>query len=639
MRVLLVGPELEENLSIRYLSAALLAAGHDANIAVFNAVEDAAGVLQAARGADLVGLSMCFQVRAREFLQLARQIKADNPGLRIIAGGHFASCAAEPLLREHPEIDLIVIHEGEQTIVEIANAGEALAERLPHIRGIVWRKGPDLCINPPRPAVEDLDTLPTPDRRGRAFMLAGVRTAYILGSRGCMESCAYCCITTLHRLAPGKRFRQRDPEKVADEMARLYHDQGVRQFAFHDDTFLVSSAERNHARIDALQKALQSRGVCDIAFTMKCRPADVEPTLFARLRDMGLVRLFLGIENSTERGLKCLNRRQTVADEQRALQVCAQLGISAQFTILIFHPDATVQTVRQDLAFMRRQADSPLNFCRAEIYAGTPLEQRMIQEGRARGSYMARSYALLDPAADLACREALRIFADRCWNARGLVNMAIGLNHLLAAACRFNSGKPLAALRARTRAWHRLVNSSTLDLFEQIVDRCEQLHSAADPLPAQAFEDIEQTERSTRSLLLKQLNELRAELSSLTRSPAAAASSARNLPQRSRLPAAASIAAAAIVAISAAGCDEPEEFGSSEMAAPAVDAGDGSSDAVADVGISEAALPPVDGGDAAEDIGMSEMSAPPVDGGDAAEDIGMSEMSAPPVDGGDGGNG
>jgi radical SAM superfamily enzyme YgiQ (UPF0313 family) len=44
---------------------------------------------------------------------------AEIPGKLIVAGGHYASCSAEALMEHHPELDIIVIHEGEQTLLEI----------------------------------------------------------------------------------------------------------------------------------------------------------------------------------------------------------------------------------------------------------------------------------------------------------------------------------------------------------------------------------------------------------------------------------------------------------------------------------------------------------------------------------------
>jgi hypothetical protein len=71
MRVLLVGPDYESNLSLLYLAASLRAAGHEPAIAPFNGWDDAPAVTSAAASAELVGLSMSFQVRSPEFLALA----------------------------------------------------------------------------------------------------------------------------------------------------------------------------------------------------------------------------------------------------------------------------------------------------------------------------------------------------------------------------------------------------------------------------------------------------------------------------------------------------------------------------------------------------------------------------------------
>jgi len=501
MTILLVGPDDEENLSIRYLSASLLNGGHDTVLAAFNSPVDADAVVHAAPGADLVGLSMCFQARAGEFLDLARRIKMRDPKKVVVAGGHYASCAAEPLLANHPEIDIVVIHEGERALVEMA-AGK----RIEDIAGVAYRDGGHVHFTKPRPALADLDELPFPDRRGPVHYIAGVPTSYLMGSRGCYENCAYCCITTLHRMAPGKRFRQRAVERVADEMAALYHERGTRQFVFHDDNFLVPSEAMNHARISALEKALESLGVEEIVLVIKCRPADADREVLRRLRRLGLVRVFLGVESATERGLAALERKQSVADSERALETCAELGISAQFTLMIFNPDTTLETLRADVAFMRRFSGNPLNFCRAEIYAGTPLEQRMIQCGRAMGDYLARTYRMADPATDLACRTALELFYLRCWSGGSLMQHAIGLDHTATVVKRFYKGSRREALARRVADWVRAVNLDTLELLREVTDGAER---------REAPRDIFEREVRTRAGFFAESAKLRAELAAL----------------------------------------------------------------------------------------------------------------------------
>jgi TonB family protein len=256
-------------------------------------------------------------------------------------------------------------------------------------------------------------------------------------------------------------------ELIADEMAELYRERGTRQFVFHDDNFLVPSVAHNQERIEGFDKAFKSRGMEDIALLVKCRPADANLDVLRRLKEMGLVRIFMGIESATEMGLLTLDRHQTVGQSVRALDICGELDISAQFTIMTFNPDANLNTLRADLAFMRKFAGNPLNFCRAEIYAGTPLEKRMIALGRARGDYRAREYSMYDPVADLACTISLDLFYDRSWGDGSLMQKTIGLDHMIAVRKRFHGRDDLCE---RAHAWVRAVNLDTLDLLEEVIE-------------------------------------------------------------------------------------------------------------------------------------------------------------------------
>lgn len=563
MKILLAGPDFEENLSLRYLSSSLLAAGHDTTLAAFNSAADITSVADAARDAEIVGLSMCFQSRAQEFLRLAQLLKSRDPERLIVAGGHYASCAAEPLLAHHPELDVIVIHEGEGTFVEIAAAVPHLAERLPQIPGIAYRDRQQVRFTTSRRTLDNLDALPFPDRRGPIHTLAGVPTSYMMGSRGCYGSCAYCCITTLHQLAPGKRFRQRNVEGIADEMAALYHERGTRQFIFHDDNFLVPAEALNHARLSAFEKALKKRGVKDIALVIKCRPADANKKVLRRLKDLGLVRVFLGVESATAAGLFDLERIQSVGDSERALETCAALDISAQFTLMIFHPDATLATLRSDVAFMRRFSGNPLNFCRAEIYAGTPLEKRMIALGRARGDYLARVYQLSDPVAAVACDLSIDLFESRCWSGGSLMQRAIGLDHLASVTKRFHRGSSAAALCARVTGWVRAVNLDTIGLLDDVIGLSASAQSSADAGALRALLALRTRESETRQTLLSDGSSLRAELEAL-RFPVTARPLQPFLGSRLRVARQAAVAVLAIGMPALSAC----QSGVSEMAPP-----------------------------------------------------------------------
>jgi anaerobic magnesium-protoporphyrin IX monomethyl ester cyclase len=502
MHVLLVGPDLEENLSLRYLAGALSARGHRATIARFDTMQDFRGVVEQSRDADLVGLSLCYQIRAPEFLCLARELKQRAAHRPVVAGGHYASCAARDLLEHHPELDLIVVHEGERTLVELADLGTLSPDTLGSIPGILYRNEGMVVATPPREILSDLDSLPWPDRTGPARLLAGVPSAYMMGSRGCLGACDYCCITTLHRMVPGRRFRQRAPENVADEMAYLFHTRGVRQYIFHDDNFLVPSVAKNLQRIDSFERALRERGVRDVGLALKCRPGDVDRQVFTRLRAMGLLRVFLGIESGTAAGLASIGRRQSVADQHRALDLCQELGISTQYTIIIFHPEATPESMLADLDFVRQHLTQPFSFCRAEIYAGTPLEQRMRVAGRTRGNYLARTYEYSQPMIARIWEAGQTLLRDRCWAQNHLLGQVVRLDHLVTILGHFYDGPEVSALLSDFSALKLAINQDCVELFEAMIRACRDLEGAA--LDARLGE-LAEREQSSRDELGRRL--------------------------------------------------------------------------------------------------------------------------------------
>lgn len=513
MHVLLVGPDFESNLSLGYLASALRAAGHTAEIAAFNGSEDAAAVLVRALHADAVGLSMCFQVRAPEFLALAADIKRLRPGVPVIAGGHFATCAALELMRDNPQLDLVVQHEGEQTLVELASLGDDLVRDAGKIAGVVHREDGVPRASPKRPILRDLDTLPVPDRSGPARLVAGVPTAYIMGSRGCIRSCDYCCITTLHRVAPGPRFRRRDPEKVVEELSDLYHRRGVRQFVFHDDNFLVPSPRENLDRLDRYHRAIQAAGMKDIGIVMKCGPQDLDPASLEKLVSMGLLRIFLGIESGSQCGLDSIGRRQTTIDTERAVSLCEKYGVSSQYTMIIFHPDATIESMLSDLDFVERHPAHPLNYCRAELYAGTPLERRMVESGRAVGDYMARTYQYTDPRVARVWALGRDLFAGRCWGQDDMLGQVIRLDHQATVLRHFYDGAEAQAVARDFYAWEVRVNLDTARLFRELVIACGRAESDRDPALLATLEDIRRREGDNRRAHLAELCEMRRRIS------------------------------------------------------------------------------------------------------------------------------
>ncbi|NCO84592.1 MAG: B12-binding domain-containing radical SAM protein, partial [Nitrospirae bacterium] len=128
-------------------------------------------------------------------------LKEGLPRPCIVAGGPYPIARQEYCLEDAGNaVDAIVTGEGEFTTLEIIERLQA-GRSLEGVLGVVYREGERIIKNPPRPLIEDLDSLPFPARE----LLGDVNlyipppatyrrkpVAVLTTSRGCNRRCIYC---------------------------------------------------------------------------------------------------------------------------------------------------------------------------------------------------------------------------------------------------------------------------------------------------------------------------------------------------------------------------------------------------------------------------------------------------------------
>ena len=473
--VALVGPEIEENLSLRYLAAALERGGLPCDIVPFNASEDLTRVLTVLCREPqpcVAALSLSFQWRALDVLGLAVALRERGFRGHITAGGHFASFAWRDLLADFPELDTICRFEAEHALTELVRAVIA-GNRCSNIDGLALRSDdgePRLTASRRPPA---LDTLAWPDRRGPAAHCLGHRIAALVGSRGCYGNCSFCCIATLHRKSsPADRHRLRDVNDIAAEMADLQARRGVDIFIFHDDNFFLPRHDDSLQRIAALGDALERRHLRRFATVVKARPNDVTHDVIALMRDrLGLLRMFLGVESSTHQGCQTLGRGVRASEAERALGVIDAHGLYVCFNMLVFDPDAAIEGLLANMAFMEAHGEHPANFGRVELYAGTPLLERLLAEGRAQGDYLAWNYDQATHEMQRVFELSLQAFYERNFSGRALANRLQSTRFDVEVARHFHPDRFCSEWLARAKGLNRRLAHDSAQGIRQIVAR------------------------------------------------------------------------------------------------------------------------------------------------------------------------
>jgi anaerobic magnesium-protoporphyrin IX monomethyl ester cyclase len=404
--VVLVGYQDQGNLGMGYLAACLRAHGFTVELCeVRDGPDHVADVVARARPT-VVGFSLIFQFFLPQFRRVAAHLRQAGIRSHLTMGGHYPSLCHEDALRELPELDSVVRYEGELTLVDLVGRLRA-GEDWHEVPGIAYLDDGVVRESAARSLVQDLDSLPFPHRPYAPEKILGFPTLPVLASRGCARRCSFCSIHTFYRTAPGKVVRVRKPEQVILEMLELNRDHGVRVFLFQDDDFPLWGRAGRRWVEELIERMREAELVDHAIWKISCRAEYLDGELFAALRDAGLFLVYMGIESGVDAGLEILHKQMTVEQNRAGVRVLKELGLMFSYGFMLFDPSSTFASVRENVGFLREivgDGAAAATFCRMLPYGGTPIRQRLLDEGRLRGDITHPDYEFLDPRLDVYYR-------------------------------------------------------------------------------------------------------------------------------------------------------------------------------------------------------------------------------------------
>ncbi len=239
MRVLFVTQQIDyEPHGIMHLSSALKAAGHEVALAV-DALEDLVRVAREFQPG-IIGYSVITGSH-RYYYQLNRRLKEEVDFFSAFGGPHPTFF---PEMIEEEGVDGVCIGEGEGAIVDLAKALDE-GRPDPSIPNWWFKVNGKVIKNPVRPLVDDLDSLPLPDRDlvySKDAISRHSKIKHFISGRGCPYNCTYCFNHAFSQIykGKGKRFRQRSVDNVIEELHRVKEAYPLEFVVFVDDTFVLS---------------------------------------------------------------------------------------------------------------------------------------------------------------------------------------------------------------------------------------------------------------------------------------------------------------------------------------------------------------------------------------------------------------
>ena len=306
---------------------------------------------------DLVGITT-LTVDAFNAHQVARVSKA--AGVKVVMGGCHVSVRPDETLKDD-NVDYVVVGEGEETIVELANALKE-GKALNGINGLMFKENGNIVRNEPRAFRKDMDSLPFPawhllpmkkyfeiSTFLQGSHLIPERHFSIATSRSCPYDCVFCSVRTIM----GKGFRPRSPWNVIAEMEKLIEDYKIKFFSIEDDNLTL-----DRARIDKILDLMIERGISkkikwDTPNGLRADTLD-EPLLL-KMKEAGASLIYVSPESGSQRVVnEVIKKNLDLKRVEDAVRICQKIGLRIGCFFVIGLPGETKSEIEETVAFAKK---------------------------------------------------------------------------------------------------------------------------------------------------------------------------------------------------------------------------------------------------------------------------------------------
>jgi len=281
---------------------------------------------------------------------LAASLRRIYPDALVIIGGIHASLLPEEFAAA---ADHVVVGEAEDIIVDLVEGRftEAIIQGSP---------------------VADMDALP-PVKYDLMQGYEKLDIAPLMTSRGCPFDCNFCTVTKVF----GRQFRNLSARRVIAEIDNALKYFSTRDFFFYDDNF---TADGN--RLEEICDLLIARRT-DITWAAQVR-ADISrsPDLVAKMVRAGCRWVYIGFESIEDETLKALNKKQTRADIEQAVEVLHRFGLNIHGMFMFGEDHDTSDTFEKTVSFAIEHSIDTVQFMILTPFPGTECHRRLASEDR-----------------------------------------------------------------------------------------------------------------------------------------------------------------------------------------------------------------------------------------------------------------
>lgn len=288
------------NLAVRAIGVSLRKAGEDVVIIEKNLKDTRLSVLEelVSQNADIYGFSV-YIWNAKEMYAFASELKALLPNALTVYGGPEVSFESEEFFHSHPEADVILAGEGEESFVSLAHSFEK-GELKKH------------CVIHAKPYVGFTESGIYYDEIGEAPH----GLVYYESVRGCPFSCAYCLSSR------EEGIRAKSAEKALEDLLAFEMFSDIRTIKLVDRTFNF-----NKERAKKIWQALSGNQYTkEYHFEVSAALLDEESFEILACVPKGKFRLEIGVQSTNQETVRAVSRALDTGKTLRALERLHEKG-------------------------------------------------------------------------------------------------------------------------------------------------------------------------------------------------------------------------------------------------------------------------------------------------------------------------
>ena len=316
---------------------------------------------------DLVGFSATTS-GFMDAVDMAALIKDRDPAVRIAFGNVHVSSLGAPVLDAFPEIDYLVVGEGEGAMLDLAEGTPPAG--IPHLvfRDVSGRA----TSNPRRTRILNLDELPYPAYEKLSgfphayhlplFSYAKRHGATMITSRGCPYTCSFCDRTVFERL-----YKTNSAEYTYEHMKYLRDRFGVHHINFYDDLFTA-----NRRRVTELCELL-IRKPLGMQFNCAIRTGHTSEGMLRLLKKAGALMVSMGIESADPEMMRRHKAGVTLDAVRETVRQIHAAGLRTKGLFIFGMPGETPETVRATSDFILSLDLDEMNMTKFSPLHGAPI--------------------------------------------------------------------------------------------------------------------------------------------------------------------------------------------------------------------------------------------------------------------------